>query len=47
MFAVIDPYAGSCSTLLAARASGRHAIGIELDRRHIAPAVKRLKEAAT
>ena len=41
---VIDPYAGSCSTLLAARASGRYAIGIELDKRYIAPAIRRLKE---
>jgi len=43
---VIDPYAGSCSTLLAARACGRYAIGIELDKRHIAPAVKRLREVS-
>ena len=41
---VIDPYAGSCSTLLAARASGRCAIGIEMDKRYIAPAIRRLKE---
>ena len=43
---IVDPYAGSCSTLLAARACGRYAVGIELDRRYIAPAIKRLKEEA-
>ena len=43
---VTGPYAGSCATLVAARASGRHAIGIELDTRHIKPAIKRLKETA-
>ena len=40
---VIDPYAGSCSTLLAARLSGRYAIGVEADPRHIAPAIERLR----
>ena len=44
---IIDPYAGSCSTLLAARASGRYAIGVELDERYIKPAITRLKEART
>jgi hypothetical protein len=43
---VIDPYAGSCATLIAARLSGRYAIGIEADQRYIAPAVARLKETA-
>lgn len=40
---VVDPYAGSCSTLIAARISGRYAIGIEADSRHIKAAVDRLK----
>jgi hypothetical protein len=40
---VIDPYCGSCSTLLAARALGRHAIGFEADEQYIAPACKRLQ----
>ena len=39
---VIDPYAGSCSTLIAARLLGRHAIGIEADERNIGPAIRRL-----
>jgi len=39
---IIDPYAGSCATLLAARSLGRYAIGIELDAQYIAPSVDRL-----
>ena len=39
---VVDPYAGSCSTLIAARLSGRFAIGVEADHRHIASAIERL-----
>lgn len=42
---IVDPYAGSCSTLIAARASGRYAIGIELDANYIGPAIARLKES--
>lgn len=40
---IIDPYAGSCATLLAARSLGRYALGIELDPQYIAPAVLRLQ----
>jgi site-specific DNA-methyltransferase (adenine-specific)/modification methylase len=40
---IIDPYAGSCATLLAARSLGRFALGIELDPQYIAPAVSRLQ----
>lgn len=40
---VLDPYAGSCSTLVAAMLSGRYAIGIEADERHIGSAVERLQ----
>jgi site-specific DNA-methyltransferase (adenine-specific) len=43
---VIDPYCGSCSTLLAARAMGRHAIGFEIDKQYIAPACDRLRGVA-
>lgn len=41
---VIDPYAGSCSTLIAARLTGRYAIGIEADARHIPAAIARLSQ---
>jgi site-specific DNA-methyltransferase (adenine-specific) len=40
---VLDPFAGSGSTLVAAHETGRHYLGIELDRRHWATAVRRLK----
>ena len=43
---VIDPYAGSCSTLIAARLAGRHAIGIEADPEFIQSSINRLMEAA-
>lgn len=43
---VLDPFAGSGATLIAARATGRRAIGIELDRKSINSAVRRLERDA-
>jgi site-specific DNA-methyltransferase (adenine-specific) len=40
---VLDPFAGSGSTLVAAHEAGRHYLGIELDRRHWGTALRRLK----
>lgn len=39
---VCDPFAGSGTTLLAAKALGRHAVGAELDPEHHAAAARRL-----
>jgi DNA modification methylase len=42
---VLDPFAGSGSTCLAARRTGRHYIGIELDAKHHATASQRLEQS--
>jgi site-specific DNA-methyltransferase (adenine-specific) len=44
---VLDPFAGSASTLVACLKTGRKGIGIEIDDRYIAPAIRRLEGAAT
>ncbi len=41
---VLDPFLGTGSTLLAAKASGRNAVGVEINQRYVRIAKQRLSE---
>ena len=44
---ILDPFAGSGSTLVAAKKTGRRFIGVELDDEYFATAQRRIEEAVT
>ena len=44
---ILDPFAGSGSTLVAAKKTGRRFIGVELDDEYFAIAQRRIEEAVT
>lgn len=44
---VFDPFVGSGTTMIAARAAGMLGVGTDIDRRYVAHALKRLQQAAT
>lgn len=44
---VVDPFMGSGTTVLAAQALGRHAIGCDIDEQHMATARRRLAQEST
>jgi len=44
---IFDPFVGSGTTMIAARAAGMRGVGTDIDRRYVAHALKRLEQVAT